>query len=56
MQEPEELRALTAWKARTLTGDRKGRWSLSITRNRRLTVRVDVAEREICDIDLGDYH
>jgi toxin HigB-1 len=24
MQSPEELRALTAWKVHTLTGDRKG--------------------------------
>jgi toxin HigB-1 len=45
----EELRALTAWKAHTLTGDRNGTWSLSVTRNRRLTFRVDAAEREICD-------
>jgi toxin HigB-1 len=24
IEDPEELRALTAWKAHTLTGDRKG--------------------------------
>jgi len=24
MEDPEELRALTAWKVHTLTGDRKG--------------------------------
>lgn len=47
MQDPEELRALAAWKVHTLTGDRKGTWSLSVTRNRRLTFRVDIAEREI---------
>jgi proteic killer suppression protein len=29
MEDPEELRALTAWKVHTLTGDRKGIWSLS---------------------------
>ncbi len=45
MESPEELRALTAWKAHTLTGDRKGTWSLSVTRNRRLTFRIDSAER-----------
>jgi proteic killer suppression protein len=54
--DPEELRALSAWKAHTLTGDRKGMWSLSVTRNRRLTFRVDSAEREICDVNLEDYH
>jgi len=37
-------------------GDRKGAWSPSVTRNRRLTFRIDAAEGEICDIDLEDYH
>lgn len=44
MQDPEELRSLPAWKVHTLTGDRKGTWSLSVTRNRRLTFRIDTAE------------
>ncbi len=39
----------------TLTGDRKGTWSLSVTRNRRLTFTID-DEREICDLNLEDYH
>jgi proteic killer suppression protein len=56
MQEPQELRALPSWKVHTLTGDRKGTWSLSVTRNRRLTFRVDTAEHEICDLNLEDYH
>jgi len=56
MQDPEELRMLPAWKAHTLTGDRKGTWSLSVTRNRRLTFRIDTAEGEIWDLDLEDYH
>jgi proteic killer suppression protein len=56
MSEPEELRTLTAWKAHTLTGDRKGTWSLSVTRNRRLTFLIDLAEHEIYDVDLVDYH
>jgi proteic killer suppression protein len=56
MEDPDELRALTIWKPHMLTGDRKGTWSLSVTRNRRLTFRVDVAEREICDVNLEDYH
>lgn len=55
MQDVEELRALPAWKVHTLTGDRKGAWSLSVTRNRRLTFCIDTAEREICDVDLEDY-
>jgi toxin HigB-1 len=55
MQDPEELHSLPVWKAHSLTGDRKGTWSLSVTRNRRLTFRIN-AEREICDLDLEDYH
>ena len=36
MQDPEELRSLSAWKVHTPTGDRNGTWSLSVTRNRRI--------------------
>ena len=56
MEDPEELRALTSWKAHTLTGDRKGTWSLSVTGNRRLTFSIDFTDREICDVNLEDYH
>jgi proteic killer suppression protein len=56
MEDPDELYALAAWKAHTLAGDRKGTWSLSVTRNRRLTFRIDAAERELCDVNLEDYH
>jgi proteic killer suppression protein len=52
---PEELRSLTTWKVHTLKGNRGGIWSLSVTRNRRLTFRID-AGRQICDVDLEDYH
>ena len=54
MQDPEQLRALPTWKAHMLTGDRKGTWSLHVTRNRRLTFRID--DDEIIDINLEDYH
>jgi toxin HigB-1 len=37
MQDAEELRSFPAWRVHTLTGYRKGTWSLSVTRNRRLT-------------------
>jgi len=56
MENAEELRSLPAWKAHTLTGDRRGTWSLSVTRNRRLTFRIDIAEGEIWDVNLEDYH
>jgi proteic killer suppression protein len=54
MQNPEELRALPTWKAHILTGDRKGTWSLHVTRNRRLTFRIE--DDEIIDLNLEDYH
>jgi toxin HigB-1 len=44
------------WKVHTLTGDRKDDCSLSVTRNRRLTFHIDRQEREICDVNLEDYH
>jgi len=56
IEDPEELRALTAWKVHTMTGNRKGTWSLSVTRNRRRTFRIDAAERQIYDVNLEDYH
>jgi len=33
MQDPDKLRAFPSWKAHQLTGDRKGVWSLHVTRN-----------------------
>ena len=54
MEKPEELRALPKWRAHVLTGDRKGTWSLYVTRNRRRTFRIE--EDEIVDLDLEDYH
>ncbi len=56
MEDADELRALPSWKAHTLTGNRRGTWSLSVTANRRLTFRIDNVEREICDLNLEDYH
>ena len=56
MDEPRELRSLPTWKAHALTGDRKGIWSLNVTRNWRLTFRIDLEEGEICDLNLEDYH
>ena len=56
MEDPEELRSLPVWKAHMLTGERKGAWSLHVTRNRRLTFRIDTAQSEIYDVNLEDYH
>jgi toxin HigB-1 len=54
MHSPEELRAIPTWKAHTLTGDRRGTWSLHVSRNWRLTFRME--DDEIVDMDLEDYH
>ena len=54
MHDPEELRALPTWKAHMLTGDRKGTWSLHVTRNRRMTFRIE--DDEIIDLNIEDYH
>jgi proteic killer suppression protein len=56
MLDPGELHTLPAWKAHLLTGNRAGTWSLSVTRNRRLTFRINTAEQEIFDVNLEDYH
>lgn len=56
MRDPEELRSLPTWKPHVLTGGRKGVWSLHVTRNWRLTFRIDAAEGEICDVNFEDYH
>ena len=56
MEDPAELNSLPSWKAHVLTGDRKGTWSLSVTRNRRLTFCINPTEREIYDVNLEDYH
>jgi len=56
MEEPEELRALPNWSVHLLSADRKNMWSLSVTRNRRLTFTVDSINGDICDLNLEDYH
>jgi len=55
MGDVDELRTPPTWKAHQLTGDRAGVWALHVTRNWRLTFRVD-AHDGICDIDLEDDH
>ena len=56
MDDTQELRDVPSWKAHQLTGDRKGTWTLTVTRNWRITFRIDHAEREIIDLDYEDYH
>jgi toxin HigB-1 len=56
MEHEEELRTIPSWKAHKLTGDRKGTWSLFVSKNWRITFRIDQAEIEIIQLDYEDYH
>ena len=56
MENSEELRDVPSWKVHTLTGDRKGTWSLTVTRNWRITFKIDKAENKIYDLNYEDYH
>ena len=51
-----ELHSIPSWKPHRLTGHRKGVWSLAVTRNRRITFRIDEADGAIVDLDFEDYH
>jgi toxin HigB-1 len=51
----EELRVPPNFGAHQLTGDRRGEWSLTVTKNWRMTFRVNEAGA-IEDMDLEDYH
>jgi proteic killer suppression protein len=55
MEDVDELRRISVWNAHVLAGDRKGTWSLNVTRNWRLTFSVSKTD-EVCDVDLEDYH
>jgi len=52
----EELRAVTFWRVHQLSGDRKGVFSMTISRNWRMTFRLDDDQTTILDLDLEDYH
>lgn len=56
MEKEDELRTVPSWKAHMLTGNRKGTWSLFVTKNWRITFRIDKDEIEIIDLDFEDYH
>ena len=56
MERAEELHTVLTWRAHRLVGNRRSVWSLSVTRNWRITFRVDSVEGEIFDLDYQDYH
>lgn len=51
----EELQVPPNFGAHPLKGDRKGEWSLTVTKNWRMTFRINEAGA-IEDMDLEDYH
>ena len=53
MRDTETLRAFPLWKAHQVAGDRKGVWSLHVTRNWRLT--FEIKEGEIRTFNYEDY-
>ena len=56
MESVEELLAVPAWKAHRLAGKRKDVWSLSVTKNWRITLPNDRSGNEIADLDYEDCH
>jgi proteic killer suppression protein len=55
IQTMEELKAPPNYGAHELTGNRAGEWSLTVTKNWRMTFRIN-AVFAIEDMDLEDYH
>ena len=49
-----ELATLPGWRLHPLKGDRKGIWSLTVTRNHRLTFRITGSV--VSEVDFEDYH
>jgi proteic killer suppression protein len=49
-----ELNTVPGWRLHPLKGNRKGAWSMVVTRNHRLTFRLDGSR--VSEIDFEDYH
>jgi toxin HigB-1 len=55
IEDGDELRLPPNFGAHRLTGDRNGEWSLTVTKNWRMTFRIN-DRNAIEDMDLEDYH
>ena len=55
MESVDELAVPPNFGAHRLTGDRAGLWSLTVTKNWRMTFRINDAGG-VDDLDLEDYH
>ena len=51
----DDFRVAPNFGAHVLTGDRAGTWALIVTRNWRMTFKLN-EEGAIVDLDLEDYH
>jgi toxin HigB-1 len=56
MEREDELYSVLSWKAHRLAGNRGWTWSLFVTKNWRITFRIDADEIDIVDLDYEDYH
>ncbi|MDR6128773.1 proteic killer suppression protein [Sphingomonas sp. SORGH_AS802] len=56
MTSPLQLLAVPSWKAHELTPGQPGKWSLTVTRNYRLTFMVDQVAQIVSVLDYEDYH
>lgn len=56
MTSPLQLRSVPSWKAHELIPGQPGKWSLTVTRNYRLTFIVNQAAQTVSVLDYEDYH
>ena len=56
MEREDELLTVPGWNAHRLVGDRKVVWSLKVTKNWRITFRIDQVAEEIIDLNYEDCH
>ena len=56
MEDVQELRDVPGWRVHQLAGERKGAWSLTVTRNWRITFVIDRSKKEVLDLNYEDYH
>jgi proteic killer suppression protein len=56
MEGIKELYAVPGWRAHQLSGDRAGTWSLTVTRNWRITFKIKQIEGEVIGLNFEDYH
>jgi len=56
MTHPLQLKSVPSWKAHELVPGHPDKWSLTVTRNYRLTFYVDHEAQEVSLLDYEDYH